>query len=696
MVNSGLRKMSKKNPIRAAAMQSLPELHGAIFAFGRIMSGKSAAIMSFAQAYHDHPNRKYKVFDIWGGDRHEHLYWTLPSNKINYWNKVKRTMRLNKAGPKQYKINLLYPLTSKLLKKLPQNDFVHSKVFTIPFSDVLPEDLALITGALSNRDEALWGDILHSHKKKNIPEILWEVEKRKGTTYNVYRNSILPLCRELLLQKYDCNMNIDIKAELDDQQTISVLCLDFVDREHKLFIAGYILRKINEVVDKKRRKIILPFREASEIFKVTDLSVVPDRVKIFKSYLSQWIRMARRGTHFCLSEDTSIFANGKSQLIKDLSDNFKTISYNIKKKKCEEKETTKEFVGKKDCYKITLENGAEVIATADHRFFVDNLEERRTDLLKVGEEIYCTDDWKIKQSYNKLGNKNPAIKKSVRIKIGKATKLKWKNKDYRKRQTLSHSKNTTETWQDEKMRNNRILGIKNAYIGANGDILRKNKSILHKKWIKNHPNEFRKIIEAMNSAESIAKRIATTKKRYDTDEEYRKKIKADRNKPAYKNRIRKTLRAYMRKPGIRESVIRKSRAYYDKPGSRERIGRLTKTALSKPEVRAKMREARKLKVFPVKDTGIEVKIQDFLKQLKIEFFTHKYMNIEHGYQCDILIPSMNMIIECDGDYWHKYPIGRNIDRIRTKELKNAGFTVLRLWEREINEMNIGEFKRYVI
>jgi len=88
---------------------------------------------------------------------------------------------------------------------------------------------------------------------------------------------------------------------------------------------------------------------------------------------------------------------------------------------------------------------------------------------------------------------------------------------------------------------------------------------------------------------------------------------------------------------------------------------------------------------------IEVKIQNFLKQLGIEFFTHQYMKIKHGYQCDILIPSMNLVIECDGNYWHKYPIGNDIDHIRTNELIQKGFKVLRLWEHNIKLMTLENF-----
>jgi len=111
------------------------------------------------------------------------------------------------------------------------------------------------------------------------------------------------------------------------------------------------------------------------------------------------------------------------------------------------------------------------------------------------------------------------------------------------------------------------------------------------------------------------------------------------------------------------------------------------------ETKQKIREARLKQIFPEKDTKIEVKIQSFLKKLGIEFYTHQIMNqIKHKYQCDILIPSMNMVIECDGDYWHKYPVGNDLDHIRTKELIEKGFKVLRLWEHQINNMELKQFQ----
>ena len=96
-------------------------------------------------------------------------------------------------------------------------------------------------------------------------------------------------------------------------------------------------------------------------------------------------------------------------------------------------------------------------------------------------------------------------------------------------------------------------------------------------------------------------------------------------------------------------------------------------SINSPEIKEKICKARANQILPIKDTKIELKIQNFLKQLGIDFFTHQYMKeIKHGYQCDILIPSMNLVVECDGDYWHKYPIGKEIDHIRTSELLEKG------------------------
>jgi len=146
-----------------------------------------------------------------------------------------------------------------------------------------------------------------------------------------------------------------------------------------------------------------------------------------------------------------------------------------------------------------------------------------------------------------------------------------------------------------------------------------------------------------------------------------------------------------------ENPIKKGQTYeevFGKDKAREIKQSQSQSAIGRKcseETVEKIKKNRAKQIFPIKDSSIEIKIQNFLKQLGIEFFTHQYMKISHGYQCDILIPSMNMVIECDGDYWHKYPIGNDLDHIRTSELLGKGFKVLRLWEFEIKAMDIDGF-----
>lgn len=110
------------------------------------------------------------------------------------------------------------------------------------------------------------------------------------------------------------------------------------------------------------------------------------------------------------------------------------------------------------------------------------------------------------------------------------------------------------------------------------------------------------------------------------------------------------------------------------------------------EVSKKCSEKRQLQK-NVWQTTIELKLQDFLKQLNIEFHPHKVINIEHKYQCDIYIPFLNLIIEADGDYWHRYPLGTELDYRRTYEMKEKGYNVLRLWECDIRKMDLNEFQK---
>ncbi len=134
------------------------------------------------------------------------------------------------------------------------------------------------------------------------------------------------------------------------------------------------------------------------------------------------------------------------------------------------------------------------------------------------------------------------------------------------------------------------------------------------------------------------------------------------------------------------------------------------------ETKIKIKEARAKQIFPMKDTSIELKIQNFLTQLHMEYLAHKYISeITNKYQCDIFIPVQEgilqkTIIECDGDYWHgnintefknrklTERVLKQIenDKLRTKELQEQGFRVIRLWGSEIKIMELNELHSELI
>ncbi|MEK6879129.1 MAG: DUF559 domain-containing protein [Nanoarchaeota archaeon] len=149
--------------------------------------------------------------------------------------------------------------------------------------------------------------------------------------------------------------------------------------------------------------------------------------------------------------------------------------------------------------------------------------------------------------------------------------------------------------------------------------------------------------------------------------------------------------------GVIHNVTSKARMLMSKSHKGVKLSEVHKNSIRKgcntQEYKQVAKERRAKQVFPLKDTKIEVKIRTFLDTLQIEYFQHKYISeITHSYQCDFFIPSINLVVECDGDYWHKYPTGREVDHIRTKELIEKGFKVLRLWEHEIKVMDINKFQ----
>jgi len=124
--------------------------------------------------------------------------------------------------------------------------------------------------------------------------------------------------------------------------------------------------------------------------------------------------------------------------------------------------------------------------------------------------------------------------------------------------------------------------------------------------------------------------------------------------------------------------------------ARKKIGDGNRGKYVSQETRKGMRKRRLHQVFPVRDTSIEVKMQNILIEKDIIFEKHKPI---FG-QPDIFIKP-NICIFCDGDYWHNLDRGKKRDKIVNKVLKEKGYTILRFWEHQINN-NINDCIREII
>jgi len=74
-----------------------------------------------------------------------------------------------------------------------------------------------------------------------------------------------------------------------------------------------------------------------------------------------------------------------------------------------------------------------------------------------------------------------------------------------------------------------------------------------------------------------------------------------------------------------------------------------------------------------------------------DFFYNQYFKINKSYKFpDFVIPKYNLIIECDGEYWHKNM--KMIDKERDMMFENEGYKVLRFSDTQLlnNEEGVKE------
>lgn len=81
------------------------------------------------------------------------------------------------------------------------------------------------------------------------------------------------------------------------------------------------------------------------------------------------------------------------------------------------------------------------------------------------------------------------------------------------------------------------------------------------------------------------------------------------------------------------------------------------------------------------ESGIERITREWLEELGVSFKQHQKVC---GFWVDFLVND-NIVVECDGEFWHNREGIPERDAMKDRTWRDAGYTVVRLTERAIND-----------
>ena len=85
-------------------------------------------------------------------------------------------------------------------------------------------------------------------------------------------------------------------------------------------------------------------------------------------------------------------------------------------------------------------------------------------------------------------------------------------------------------------------------------------------------------------------------------------------------------------------------------------------------------------------SSIELKVKSQLDNIGIRYIQQKSVtNGERNFYLDFYIPSLKLVIECNGDYWHNLPERKQRDKELKEYVESTGRKIVFIWEHEIKD-----------
>src|SRR5690606_13253733 len=120
--------------------------------------------------------------------------------------------------------------------------------------------------------------------------------------------------------------------------------------------------------------------------------------------------------------------------------------------------------------------------------------------------------------------------------------------------------------------------------------------------------------------------------------------------PEYRNKASQILKEKYRDPEYKNKLSQILKEKWQSSEYRDKLSLRSKKLWEDPEYKAKQAKAHAawLALYSGKDSIIERVTQQILDQLNIKFERQKILG---PYSFDLFVPSHNLLIECQGEYW---------------------------------------------
>lgn len=158
-------------------------------------------------------------------------------------------------------------------------------------------------------------------------------------------------------------------------------------------------------------------------------------------------------------------------------------------------------------------------------------------------------------------------------------------------------------------------------------------------------------------------------------------------RPEFQENLKKAMQEVRMRPEWKASLREGQKKRYLDPEAKRKLAEVMAEVRARPEYR----EAVAAGIAASKKfsrTDIEIIVESLLQTSGVEYEAQKHIG---WWIVDFYIPDKNLVIECDGDYWHNKPEVKARDARKDAYLTRKGYQVLRLLGSQIMANQLESF-----